>query len=80
VLNAQFHGEATAEQDDILVEVGGIVISERSTDAEAVHDFHGLCIFHLLFAGDGMPRPVRSELPRITEVMTSAFSFDPVPM
>ena len=39
--------------DDILSEIGGIVLGERAADTEGVHDFHGLSIFDLVLARNG---------------------------
>ena len=46
-------GTVMAHEDDVIVEVHGVVLGEGTTDAEGVHDFHGLGIFNFEFAGDG---------------------------
>ncbi len=42
-----------AEQDDVLAEIGGVVFRKGTANSKSVHDFHGLGILDLVFAGHG---------------------------
>ena len=42
-----------AEQDDVLAEIGGVVFGKGTSNSKSVHDFHGLGILDLVFAGHG---------------------------
>lgn len=42
-----------AHQDNIAVEIHGVVLGEGAASAKGVHDLHGLGVFHLVLTRDG---------------------------
>src|SRR4051812_7584762 len=48
----QMSGTIVSHEDDIIVEIHRVILSERSTRAERVHDLHGLRVLDLALTGD----------------------------
>ena len=42
-----------AHEDDVVLEIDGVVLGEGAAGAERIHDLHGLRVLDFAFAGDG---------------------------
>ena len=66
-------GAVVTHEDDVVVEVDGVVLGEGTAGAEGVHDLHGEDVFDFVLAGDRDAAAVSMEVPRMMEVMVSSF-------